>query len=190
MHGVAHVTFLTNMHCMHHFKHSNSKIPSVASFQIVAMEQVSEAVGKFTVDLFKKLNETNNDKNIFFSPWSISSALALTYLGAKGNTAREIGEVGCSVKLWCPALPSTPVKTWGNAQCSSLGKTIGLYTNALLLLSATAVEGSSALWQACMNADVLGGEQCCPLLLCGIYTCHNFSIPLISHPSRMNYHKE
>ncbi|NWZ27334.1 SPB10 protein, partial [Asarcornis scutulata] len=57
------------------------------------MEQVSEAVGKFTIDLFKKLNETNKDKNIFFSPWSISSALALTYLGAKGNTAREIGEV-------------------------------------------------------------------------------------------------
>ncbi|XP_035172224.1 heterochromatin-associated protein MENT-like [Oxyura jamaicensis] len=57
------------------------------------MEQVSEAVGKFTVDLFKKLDETNKDKNIFFSPWSISSALALTYLGAKGNTAREMAEV-------------------------------------------------------------------------------------------------
>lgn len=57
------------------------------------MEQVSEAVGKFTVDFFNKLNETNKDKNIFFSPWSISSALALTFLGAKGNTAREMAEV-------------------------------------------------------------------------------------------------
>ncbi|XP_015709959.1 heterochromatin-associated protein MENT isoform X2 [Coturnix japonica] len=57
------------------------------------MEQVSASIGSFTVDLFNKLNETNRDKNIFFSPWSISSALALTYLGAKGNTAREMAEV-------------------------------------------------------------------------------------------------
>ncbi|NXQ91309.1 SPB10 protein, partial [Nyctibius grandis] len=57
------------------------------------MELVSTSVGKFTVDLFNKLNETNKSKNIFFSPWSISSALALTYLGAKGNTATEMAEV-------------------------------------------------------------------------------------------------
>ncbi|NXQ96389.1 SPB10 protein, partial [Sagittarius serpentarius] len=57
------------------------------------MEVVSTSVGKFTVDLFNKLNETNKGKNIFFSPWSISSALALMYLGAKGNTAKEMAEV-------------------------------------------------------------------------------------------------
>uniref|UniRef100_A0A8C9G3W3 Serpin B10 n=1 Tax=Pavo cristatus TaxID=9049 RepID=A0A8C9G3W3_PAVCR len=56
------------------------------------MEQVSASIGYFTVDLFNKLNETNRDRNIFFSPWSISSALALTYLGAKGNTAREMAK--------------------------------------------------------------------------------------------------
>ncbi|NXI67312.1 SPB10 protein, partial [Anseranas semipalmata] len=57
------------------------------------MEQISASVGNFTIDLFNKLNETNKDQNIFFSPWSISSALALTYLGAKGSTAREMAEV-------------------------------------------------------------------------------------------------
>ncbi|NWY58306.1 SPB10 protein, partial [Chionis minor] len=57
------------------------------------MELVSTSVGKLTVDLFNKLNETNKGKNIFFSPWSISSALALVYLGAKGNTATEMAEV-------------------------------------------------------------------------------------------------
>ncbi|NXV47442.1 SPB10 protein, partial [Uria aalge] len=57
------------------------------------MELVSASVGKFTVDLFNKLNETNKGKNIFFSPWSISSVLALTYLGAKGNTAIEMAKV-------------------------------------------------------------------------------------------------
>ncbi|NXT45471.1 SPB10 protein, partial [Pluvianellus socialis] len=57
------------------------------------MELVSTSVGKLTVDLFNKLNETNKGKNIFFSPWSISSALALVYLGAKGNTATQMAEV-------------------------------------------------------------------------------------------------
>ncbi|RMC16063.1 hypothetical protein DUI87_08272 [Hirundo rustica rustica] len=56
------------------------------------MEVVSTSVGKFTVDLFNKLNETNKGKNIFFSPWSISAALGLTYLGAKGTTATEMAE--------------------------------------------------------------------------------------------------
>ncbi|KFR09245.1 Heterochromatin-associated protein MENT, partial [Nipponia nippon] len=57
------------------------------------MELVSTSIGMFTVDFFKKLNESNKCKNIFFSPWSISSALALMYLGAKGNTATEMAEV-------------------------------------------------------------------------------------------------
>uniref|UniRef100_A0A8C3MFW5 Serpin B10 n=1 Tax=Geospiza parvula TaxID=87175 RepID=A0A8C3MFW5_GEOPR len=58
------------------------------------MEVVSTSVGNFTVDLFNKLNENNKGKNIFFSPWSISAALALTYLGAKGTTATEMAQVG------------------------------------------------------------------------------------------------
>ncbi|NWU97675.1 SPB10 protein, partial [Upupa epops] len=57
------------------------------------MELISTSVGKLTVDLFNKLNETNQGKNIFFSPWSISSTLALIYLGAKGKTATEMAEV-------------------------------------------------------------------------------------------------
>ncbi|XP_062426031.1 heterochromatin-associated protein MENT-like [Rhea pennata] len=56
------------------------------------MELLSASVGNFTVDLFSKLNESNKGKNIFFSPWSISSALAMMYLGAKGNTATEMAE--------------------------------------------------------------------------------------------------
>ncbi|NWR66683.1 SPB10 protein, partial [Bucorvus abyssinicus] len=57
------------------------------------MELASTSVGKFTLDLFNKLNETERGKNIFFSPWSISSALVLMYLGAKGVTATEMAKV-------------------------------------------------------------------------------------------------
>jgi len=31
-----------------------------------------------------------NDDNLFFSPYSISNALAMTYAGARGNTAAEM----------------------------------------------------------------------------------------------------
>ncbi|NXD14528.1 SPB10 protein, partial [Nothocercus nigrocapillus] len=57
------------------------------------MELLSASVGNFSVDIFNQLNEINKGKNIFFSPWSISAALAMTYLGAKGNTAKEMAEV-------------------------------------------------------------------------------------------------
>uniref|UniRef100_A0A8V5GBH9 Serpin B10 n=1 Tax=Melopsittacus undulatus TaxID=13146 RepID=A0A8V5GBH9_MELUD len=47
----------------------------------------------FTLDLYKKLNETSRGQNIFFSPWSIATALAMVYLGAKGDTATQMAEV-------------------------------------------------------------------------------------------------
>ena len=36
---------------------------------------------QFALDLFKVLSESKKEDNIFFSPMSISSALAMTYLG-------------------------------------------------------------------------------------------------------------
>ncbi|XP_074842036.1 serpin B10-like isoform X3 [Carettochelys insculpta] len=62
------------------------------------MDSLSASNGNFTLDLFKKLNESNKGKNIFFSSWSISAALAMTYAGAKGNTATQMAEVGSVVK--------------------------------------------------------------------------------------------
>uniref|UniRef100_A0A8C8SX50 Serpin B10 n=1 Tax=Pelusios castaneus TaxID=367368 RepID=A0A8C8SX50_9SAUR len=60
-------------------------------FNVVsAMDSLSASNGSFTLDLFKKLNESFKDENIFFSPWSISTALAMTYVGARGNTATQM----------------------------------------------------------------------------------------------------
>ncbi len=42
----------------------------------------------FALDLFQKLKKT--DENLFFSPYSISLALAMTYAGAEGNTQKEM----------------------------------------------------------------------------------------------------
>lgn len=43
---------------------------------------------EFAVDLYNKLAQS--DGNVFFSPYSVSSALAMTYAGARGNTAAEM----------------------------------------------------------------------------------------------------
>jgi len=47
---------------------------------------------QFAIDLYKKLAETEKG-NIVFSPYSISSALAMTYAGARGKTAEEMAKV-------------------------------------------------------------------------------------------------
>ena len=49
----------------------------------------------FALDLYKKISsdETNTGKNIFFSPYSISTALGMTYAGARSETERQMAAV-------------------------------------------------------------------------------------------------
>jgi serpin B len=56
-------------------------------------KKVVEANNQFALDLYSAMVAGNPGSNIFFSPWSISSALAVTYEGAKGTTADEIRSV-------------------------------------------------------------------------------------------------
>jgi serpin B len=55
------------------------------------INSVVSANNQFALDLYAKLKVENG--NIFFSPFSISSALAMVYEGAKGDTAGEIQSV-------------------------------------------------------------------------------------------------
>ncbi len=45
----------------------------------------------FALDLYSQLKAT--DGNLFFSPYSISTALAMTYAGARGDTAQQMAHV-------------------------------------------------------------------------------------------------
>ncbi|XP_015137679.2 leukocyte elastase inhibitor isoform X1 [Gallus gallus] len=54
------------------------------------MESLSNANSRFALDLFRKVNETNPSGNIFFSPLSISTALAMVLLGSRGNTETQV----------------------------------------------------------------------------------------------------
>ncbi len=56
------------------------------------IQDVANANNKFTFDLYSELDKSENG-NIFYSPYSISSALAMTYEGAKGQTADEMKSV-------------------------------------------------------------------------------------------------
>jgi len=56
-------------------------------------EALVEGNTAFALNLYSKLKETEG--NLFFSPYSISTALALTYAGARENTEKEMAEVLC-----------------------------------------------------------------------------------------------
>jgi serpin B len=67
---------------------------SLFLFSIVFAQDISSVVNannQFAFELYSKYK--SNDGNIFFSPYSISSAIAMTYEGAKGKTAEEIQSV-------------------------------------------------------------------------------------------------
>lgn len=54
---------------------------------------VVNANNQLAFELYSQFNEESKDRNIFFSPYSISIALTMTYEGAKGQTAKEMQSV-------------------------------------------------------------------------------------------------
>jgi serpin B len=60
-----------------------------------SVKDVAEANNRFTFDLYSYFTKDPDyaENNLFFSPFSISSALAITYEGARGMTADEIRSV-------------------------------------------------------------------------------------------------
>jgi serpin B len=79
----------------------------VSSSKIIVEEDTGYTIGnatsiilgnnQFALDFYSNIatsqNGDSNGSNIFFSPWSISNALALVDEGAKGQTAKEIQTV-------------------------------------------------------------------------------------------------
>ena len=60
--------------------------------QITANNATVKGNNQFAIELYKQLTQDKNT-NFFVSPYSISSALAMTYAGAKGKTAEEMAKV-------------------------------------------------------------------------------------------------
>lgn len=61
------------------------------------MHLFAKATTQFTLELYRQLRDSED--NIFYSPLSIMTALAMLQLGAKGNTEKQIEKVGLSFIL-------------------------------------------------------------------------------------------
>ncbi|XP_049913274.1 leukocyte elastase inhibitor-like [Epinephelus moara] len=68
-----------------------------------APSKITKANTTFLLALFKKLSNEDKTGNIFFSPFSISSALAMVMMGAGGNTATQMSKVLCFTEEQQPA---------------------------------------------------------------------------------------
>src|ERR1035437_7079429 len=54
---------------------------------------VVDSNNHFAIDLYRKINLKETGKNIFVSPYSISTALAMAYEGSSGNTRKQMAAV-------------------------------------------------------------------------------------------------
>jgi serpin B len=77
--------------------HSTSEVPSDKSSASarnetdeMSGENIAGDINKFAGELYAQLNQKDNTGNLFFSPYSIYSALAMTYAGAAGETAKQM----------------------------------------------------------------------------------------------------
>ncbi|MGD2143540.1 MAG: serpin family protein [Anaerolineae bacterium] len=56
------------------------------------LDKLVEGNSAFAFDLYRFLAEQGGDENLFYSPYSISLALAMTYAGARGETGGQMAE--------------------------------------------------------------------------------------------------
>jgi serpin B len=56
------------------------------------LSQLVEGNSAFAFDLYRFLVEQQGDNNLFYSPYSISLALAMTYAGARGETEEQMAD--------------------------------------------------------------------------------------------------
>lgn len=60
--------------------------------EVSTAPQEIPGVSRFGLELYAQLR-ANDSGNLFYSPWNISTALAMTYAGAKGDTAAQMAKV-------------------------------------------------------------------------------------------------
>ncbi|XP_076713964.1 serpin B9-like isoform X2 [Callospermophilus lateralis] len=111
------------------------------------MDSLSKANGTFAIQVLKMLCQDRPSQNVFFSPLSISSALAMVLLGAKGNTKVQM------------------------AQAMSLNTEEDIHKNFQMLLTQVNKPGSKYLLT---TANRLFGEKTCDFLSTFKESCLQF----------------
>ncbi|XP_059119188.1 serpin B6 isoform X1 [Peromyscus eremicus] len=123
----------------------------VPGYRLAIMDPLREANGTFALNLLKILGE-DSSKNVFFSPMSISSALAMVCMGAKGDTASQM------------------IQALSLDKCSSSGGG-DVHQGFQSLLSEVNKTGTQYLLK---TANKLFGEKTCDLLESFKDSCHKF----------------
>jgi serpin B len=72
---------------------ANIKRDPIGNLPNPELQSLVKGNNEFAFSLFQILNQDGPQKNLVFSPYSISLALAMTYGGAKGETANEMQQV-------------------------------------------------------------------------------------------------
>lgn len=65
-------------------------VPAPQAHDPAVLEQLVDGNTAFALALYQQLRKAQG--NLFFSPYSLSTALAMTYAGARGETARQMAE--------------------------------------------------------------------------------------------------
>jgi serpin B len=76
----------------------NITMTSAEKPEEAVFEQIVAGNTAFSLNLYGQLKDT--DGNLFFSPYSISTALALVYAGAKGQTADQLYKTLCIPEMY------------------------------------------------------------------------------------------
>ncbi|KAF5908475.1 leukocyte elastase inhibitor-like [Clarias magur] len=126
------------------------------------MESLSRANSAFALDLYRAISAENPNGNLFISPLSISAALSMVYLGARGGTAEEMAKV-----LSFSSVPDvhTHFKTLSSAINSPKDSYIlrlanRLYGEKTFNFLSEYVDSTQKLYQAEMQAvDFIGSSE-------------------------------
>ncbi|KAM6142470.1 ovalbumin-related protein X-like [Phoenicopterus ruber ruber] len=115
------------------------------------MGSISAANAEFSFDVFKELKVHHASDNIFYSPLSIIAALAMVYLGARGNTEYQMEKV----------LHFDKIAGLGGTIQTKCGKSVNIHILFKELLSdITAPKANYSLH----IANRLYAEKTCPIL--------------------------
>ena len=57
------------------------------------LSAIASSNNQFAFDFYPSINATDEGKNIFVSPFSVSTALAMTLEGSRGNTQKQMAGV-------------------------------------------------------------------------------------------------
>ena len=91
--GTAVVVLTTEFHLLN-IKEEPEKSKDEPPIHLGNITSFDDAVNAFSFDMFEQfLTDTQNNGNVFTSPYSIFTALAMTYEGAKNTTAEEMKKV-------------------------------------------------------------------------------------------------